>query len=235
MINCIIIDDDVLSRRVVEEFVNRTDFLSLKYSFENAVEAIKRSDIFNEEIDLIFLDIEMPEMDGIDFLNTLSNLPQVIIVSSKEKYAISAFDYDVTDYLLKPVTYGRFFKAVSKAKQIHETKAKKKSGEIYVKKASALVRLKFEDILWVEALENYVIIAVFNEKFTIHFTMKSIENQLPTDIFKRIHRSFIINIGKIDRIEDSSVVIKSSEGLKSIPIGKAYKDKFMKDINLMGK
>ncbi len=235
MINCIIIDDDVLSRRVVEEFVNRTDFLSLKYSFENAVEAIKRSDIFNEEIDLIFLDIEMPEMDGIDFLNTLSNLPQVIIVSSKEKYAISAFDYDVTDYLLKPVTYGRFFKAVSKAKQIHETKAKKKSGEIYVKKASALVRLKFEDILWVEALENYVIIAVFNEKFTIHFTMKSIENQLPTDIFKRIHRSFIINIGKIDRIEDSSVVIKSSEGLKSIPIGKAYKDKFMKEINLMGK
>lgn len=235
MINCIIIDDDVLSRRVVEEFVNRTDFLSLKYSFENAVEAIKRSDIFNDEIDLIFLDIEMPEMDGIDFLNTLSNLPQVIIVSSKEKYAISAFDYDVTDYLLKPVTYGRFFKAVSKAKQIHETKAKKKSGEIYVKKASALVRLKFEDILWVEALENYVIIAVFNEKFTIHFTMKSIENQLPTDIFKRIHRSFIINIGKIDRIEDSSVVIKSSEGLKSIPIGKAYKDKFMKEINLMGK
>ncbi|MDX9694875.1 MAG: LytTR family DNA-binding domain-containing protein [Bacteroidales bacterium] len=235
MINCIIIDDDVLSRRVVEEFVNRTDFLSLKYSFENAVEAIKRSDIFNDEIDLIFLDIEMPEMDGIDFLNTLSNLPQVIIVSSKEKYAISAFDYDVTDYLLKPVTYGRFFKAVSKAKQIHETKAKKKSGEIYVKKASALVRLKFEDILWVEALENYVIIAVFNEKFTIHFTMKSIENQLPTDIFKRIHRSFIINIGKIERIEDSSVVIKSSEGLKSIPIGKAYKDKFMKEINLMGK
>jgi DNA-binding LytR/AlgR family response regulator len=235
MINCIIIDDDVLSRRVVEEFVNRTEFLSLKYSFENAVDAIKRSDIFNDEIDLIFLDIEMPEMDGIDFLNTLSNLPQVIIVSSKEKYAISAFDYDVTDYLLKPVTYGRFFKAVSKAKQIHETKGKKKSGEIYVKKASALVRLKFEDILWVEALENYVIIAVFNEKFTIHFTMKSIENQLPTDIFKRIHRSFIINIGKIDRIEDNSVVIKSSEGLKSIPIGKAYKDKFMKEINLMGK
>ncbi|MGE0087990.1 MAG: LytR/AlgR family response regulator transcription factor [Bacteroidales bacterium] len=235
MINCIIIDDDVLSRRVVEEFVNRTEFLSLKYSFENAVEAIKRSDIFNDEIDLIFLDIEMPEMDGIDFLNTLSNLPQVIIISSKEKYAISAFDYDVTDYLLKPITYGRFFKAVSKAKQIHETKAKKKSGEIYVKKASALVRLKFEDILWVEALENYVIIAVFNEKFTIHFTMKSIENQLPTDIFKRIHRSFIINIGKIDRIEDNSVIIKSNEGLKSIPIGKAYKDKFMKEINLMGK
>lgn len=235
MMNCIIIDDDVLSRRVVEEFVNRTEFLSLKYSFENAVDAIKKSDIFNDEIDLIFLDIEMPEMDGIDFLNTLNNLPQVIIVSSKEKYAINAFDYDVTDYLLKPVNYSRFFKAVSKAKQIHETKVRKKSGEIYVKKGSALVRLKFEDILWVEALENYVIIAVFNEKFTIHFTMKSIENQIPTDIFKRIHRSFIINAGRIDRIEDNSVIIKNNEGLKSIPIGKAYKEKFMKEINLMGK
>jgi len=235
MMNCIIIDDDALSRRVVEEFVNRTDFLSLKYSFENAVDAIKKSEIFNDEIDLIFLDIEMPEMDGIDFLNTLNNLPQVIIVSSKEKYAISAFDYDVTDYLLKPVNYSRFFKAVSKAKQINETKVRKKSGEIYVKKGSALVRLKFEDILWVEALENYVIIAVFNEKFTIHFTMKSIENQLPSDIFKRIHRSFIINAGRIDRIEDNSVIIKSNEGLKGIPIGKAYKEKFMREINLMGK
>lgn len=233
--NCIIIDDDVISRRVVEEFVNRTDFLELKYSFENAVEAIKKSDIFKDEIDLIFLDIEMPEMDGIDFLNTLSNLPQVIIISSKEKYAINAFDYDVTDYLLKPINYSRFFKAVTKARKIDESKSKKKVNEIYVKKSSALVRLKFEDILYVEALENYVIIAVFNEKFTIHFTMKSIENQLPVDVFKRVHRSFIININKIERIEDNSVIIKSNEGTKSIPIGKAYKEKFMSEINLMGK
>jgi DNA-binding LytR/AlgR family response regulator len=233
--NCIIIDDDAISRRVVEEFVNRTDFLELKYSFENAIDAIKKSEIFKSEIDLIFLDIEMPEMDGIDFLNTLTNLPQVIIISSKEKYAVNAFDYDVTDYLLKPITYSRFFKAVSKAKKIEESKTKKKGNEIYVKKNSALVRLKFDDILWVEALENYVIIAVFNEKFTIHFTMKSIENQLPSEIFKRIHRSFIINITKIDRIEDNSVLIKSNEGSKNIPIGKAYKEKFMSEINLMGK
>ena len=233
--NCIIIDDDALSRRVVEEFVTRIDSLELKYSFENAVEAIKKSEIFNDEIDLIFLDIEMPEMDGIDFLNTLTNLPQVIIISSKEKYAINAFDYDVTDYLLKPINYSRFYKAVAKAKKIHETKGKKKVDEIYVKKSSALIRLKFNDILWIEALENYVIIAVFNEKFTIHFTMKSIENQLPADLFKRIHRSFIVNASKIDRIEDNSVVIKCNDGPKSIPIGKAYKDRFMRDINLMGK
>jgi len=233
--NCIVIDDDALSRRVIEEFVSRTDFLELKYSFQNAVEAINVFQKNPEEIDLIFLDIEMPEMDGIDFLNTLKNLPQVIIVSSQEKYALEAFDYDVTDYLLKPVTYSRFYKAVLKAKNIFETRIKKDADEIFIKKNSALVRLKYEDILWVEALENYVIVNSFKEKFTIHFTMKSIESQLPSSYFKRVHRSYIINIHKIDRIEDNSIYIKNAEGIKAIPIGKAYKDKFMSDINLMGK
>jgi DNA-binding LytR/AlgR family response regulator len=233
--NCIIIDDDALSRRVVEEFVERTDFLTLKYSFKDAVEAINSFNKGNEEIDLIFLDIEMPEMDGIDFMNTLKNLPQVIIVSSKEKYAVNAFDYDVTDYLLKPITYSRFYKAVLKAKNIHDIKERSDVDEIYVKKNSALVRLKYDEILWVEALENYVIINSFSDKFTIHFTMKSIESQLPSKQFKRVHRSYIVNAKKIDRIEDNSVYIKNSEGLKSIPIGKAYKERFMNDINLMGK
>lgn len=233
--NCIIIDDDALSRRVVEEFVERTDFLSLKYSFKDAVEAINSFNKGSEDIDLIFLDIEMPEMDGIDFMNTLKNLPQIIIISSKEKYAVNAFDYDVTDYLLKPITYSRFYKAALKAKNIHEIKERNDVDEIFIKKNSALVRLKYEDILWVEALENYVIVNSFNEKFTIHFTMKSIESQLPSKQFKRVHRSYIINVKKIDRIEDNSVYIKNSDGLKSIPIGKAYKERFMNDINLMGK
>ncbi|MDY6800362.1 MAG: LytTR family DNA-binding domain-containing protein [Bacteroidota bacterium] len=233
--NCIIIDDDALSRRVIEEFVERTDFLSLKHSFKDAVEAINTFNKENDEIDLIFLDIEMPEMDGIDFMNALKNLPQVIIISSKEKYAVNAFDYDVTDYLLKPITYSRFYKAVLKAKNIYEIKERNDVDEIYIKKNSALVRLKYDEILWVEALENYVIINSFSEKFTIHFTMKSIESQLPSKQFKRVHRSYIINVKKIDRIEDNSIYIKNSEGLKNIPIGKAYKERFMNDINLMGK
>jgi len=233
--NCIVIDDDALSRRVIEEFITRTDFLEYKHSFQTAVEAINVINQEQDDIDLIFLDIEMPEMDGIDFLNTLKNLPQVIIVSSKEKYALEAFDYDVTDYLLKPVTYGRFYKAVLKAKNIQESRNKTQVDEIFIKKNSALVRLKYEDILWVEALENYVILNAFDEKFTIHFTMKSIESQLPVNQFKRVHRSYIVNVRKIDRIEDNSVYIKYSDGLKGIPIGKAYKDRFMNDINLMGK
>lgn len=233
--NCIVIDDDALSRRVIEEFITRTDFLELKNSFPNAVEAVNAFQEKNEEVDLIFLDIEMPEMDGIDFLNTLKNLPQVVIVSSKEKYAIEAFDYDVTDYLLKPATYGRFYKAALKAKNIHEARSTKENDEIFIKKNSALVQLKYEDILWVEALENYVIVNSYSEKFTIHFTMKSIESQLPVTQFKRVHRSYIVNVKKINRIEDNSIFIKSNDGIKAIPIGKAYKERFMGDINLMGK
>jgi DNA-binding LytR/AlgR family response regulator len=234
--NCIIIDDDEMSRRVVEEFISRTDFLSLTNSFANAVEAInylKQGD----DVHLIFLDIEMPEMSGIDFLNTQSNQPQVIIISSKEKYAIQAFDYSVTDYLLKPITYARFFKAASKSYEIFN-KGRSYADvdkEIFIKKNSSLVRIKYNDILWVEALENYVVINTTTEKFTIHFTMKSIENQLPTAKFKRVHRSFIVNVSRITSIEDNSVMIKMNDSRKVIPIGKSYRDKLLSEINLMNK
>ena len=231
--NCIIIDDDKLSRKVVEEFVTRTEGLNLINSYEAAVSAINA---FNEDadIDLIFLDIEMPEMSGIDFLETLKNPPQIIIISSKDKYALSAFEYDVTDYLLKPITYGRFFKAVDKAMERYkQNKIDSKGEEIFIKKNSSLVRLRYEEILWVEALENYVIFNTFNDKYTIHFTMKAIEQKMPTNRFTRVHRSFIVNTSSIKVIEDNAIIIKTKDGNKTIPIGKSYKDKLMGDINLM--
>jgi DNA-binding LytR/AlgR family response regulator len=230
--NCIIIDDDLMSRRVLEEFVGRTEQLNLLNSYENAVDAINA---FNtgEDVDLIFLDIEMPEMSGIDFLETLQNPPQIIIVSSKEKYALDAFNYDVTDYLLKPVSYSRFFKAINKANIRFKNKVDSKEDEIFIKKNSALVRLKYDEILWVEALENYVIFTTYSDKYTIHFTMKAIEQKLPSTMFTRVHRSFIVNTRSINLIEDNSVIIKTKEGSKTIPIGKSYKDKLMGDINLM--
>lgn len=230
--NCIIIDDDLMSRRIIEEFVNRTDQLNLLSSYENAVDAINA---FNteEDIDLIFLDIEMPEMSGIDFLETLTNPPQIIIISSKDKYALDAFNYDVTDYLLKPISYSRFFKAVNKANVRFKNKVDPRDDEIFIKKNSALVRLKYQDILWVEALENYVIFNTFSEKYTIHFTMKAIEQKLPSNRFTRVHRSYIVNTSSINVIEDNSVIIKTHDGSKSIPIGKSYKDKLMGDINLI--
>jgi DNA-binding LytR/AlgR family response regulator len=179
----------------------------------------------------------MPQMSGIDFLNTLENPIQVIIISSKEKYALDAFDYDVTDYLLKPITYTRFFKAIDKAVNRYQ-KDKLNSNsteEIFIKKGSSLVRIKFEEILWIEALENYVILNKMNEKLTIHFTMKAIEKKLPSNTFTRIHRSFIVNTSKIAVIQDNSVEIRLQGETITIPIGKSYKDKLMNDINLMVK
>jgi DNA-binding LytR/AlgR family response regulator len=232
--NCIIIDDDKISRRILEEFIKKSEGLELLQSFSNAMEAInylKRED----HVHLIFLDIEMPEMNGIEFMSALKISPQVIIVSSKGKYALDAFEYDVTDFLLKPVTYTRFFKSVEKASSRFEKNKMNMIGkdEIFIKKNSMLVRLKYDDILWVEALENYVIFNTFSEKYTIHFTMKAIEQRLPVSKFTRIHRSFIVNTSSIQIIEDNFVIVKTEDGHKSIPIGKSFKEKLMKDINLI--
>jgi DNA-binding LytR/AlgR family response regulator len=234
--NCIIIDDDKLSRRVVEELVNKTESLTLAGSFSNALDAINFLKQ-QENVELIFLDIEMPEMSGIDFLDTIKNTPQIIIISAKGKYALNAFEYDVTDYLLKPVTYARFYKAVDKAMNRVQRASLSTSGkdEIFIKKNSSLVKLKYDDILYVEALENYVIFNTYNDKYTIHFTMKAVELKLPVSKFARVHRSYIVNTNSINEIDDNAIIVKTAEGSKSIPIGKSYRDKLMSDLNLIVK
>jgi DNA-binding LytR/AlgR family response regulator len=234
----IVVDDDQLSRKVIEEFVNRTESLTLVNSYSNAVAAINDLQNLKIEVDLIFLDVEMPEMTGIEFLKSLPTAPSVIIISAKEHYALEAFEYDVTDYLLKPVSYSRFFKAVSKVQkrvqmQRESTSFSENSDEIFIKKNGVFLRLTFNDILFVEALENYVIVTTFKEKFTIHFTMKAILAKLPPQKFKRVHRSFIVNINTIKGIEETNVIVEVEEGKKLIPIGKSYKEKLMSDINLM--
>ena len=232
--NCVIIDDDQMSRRIIEEYVRKTEFLALKYSFSNAVDAI--NNISKEDpVDLVFLDIEMPEMSGIDFLNTLTSPSQIIIISSKEKYALEAFEYNVTDYLLKPILYSRFYKAVEKATSRYEKTREIKEGdnEIFIKKNAKLVRVRYDEILWIEALENYVVITTYDDKYTIHFTMKAIESRLPANVFLRVHRSYIVNKSKIIIIEDNSVGIEYEDDTRYIPIGKSYRDKLLGDINVI--
>jgi DNA-binding LytR/AlgR family response regulator len=221
-------------RKITEDFVKKTESLHLLHSLSNAVDAINVLNS-NENIELIFLDIEMPEMSGIDFLNALSNLPQIIIISSKDKYAIDAFEYDVTDYLLKPFSYSRFCKAVSKAQERKEkSRMHSKGDEIFIKHNSSLVKLKYADILWVEAMENYVIINTFENKYTIHFTMKAIEEKLPTSQFIRVHRSFIVNINSIHSIEDNMIIISTNgNDRNNIPIGKSFKENLLKKLNVI--
>ena len=157
--NCIIIEDDRLSSRIIEEFIKKTDELKHLQTFYNAVDAINGLKD-EDDVHLIFLDVELPDMTGIEFLDSLELTPQVIIISSKEKYAVDAFNHEVTDYLVKPVGYSRFYKAIERARK----RMQMRNGldmigkeEIFIKKNSTLVRLRYDQILWVEALENYVI------------------------------------------------------------------------------
>ena len=232
--NCIIVDDDNLVRRILKDFVKKTESLTLLHSLSSAVEAVNVLKA-NENIDLIFLDIEMPEMTGIDFMNALNSLPQIIIISSKEKYAIHAFEYDVTDYLLKPFTYSRFCRAVGKALDRQEkSRIHARVDEIFIKHKYSLMKLKYADILWVEAMENYVVIHTFDEKYTVHFTMRALEEKLPSKQFLRVHRSFIVNVDSISSIEENIIRIKTRENPKTnIPIGKSYKDNLLKKITVI--
>lgn len=233
--NCVIIDDDKLSTKIISEFINRTEGLVLVESYSNPIDAINALNKSEKgSIQLIFLDIEMPEMTGIEFIKALHVLPQVIIYSSKEKYALESYEYNVTDYLLKPVSYARFLKSVTKVQEKSESKDNaKKPIEFFIKNNQSLIRVKFEDILWVEALENYVVLNTFTDKFTAHFTMKSMTDKMPEDTFVRIHRSYIINTTKIKKIENNTIVVRTEQGDKILPIGKSFKDKLLDDINLI--
>jgi DNA-binding LytR/AlgR family response regulator len=234
--NCIIVDDDKLSCKILEGYVAKSSSLNLVGSFSDSVDA-RNILATRQDIDLVFLDIQMPEMDGFDFIGSLGVPPNIIIVSSAEEYAFRAFDFNVVDYLLKPVTYGRFCKAIDKTTRYFSRKENTNTGEeeIFIKKGSSLVKLKLKDIIFIEALENYVTLNTNEDRFTIHFTMKAIESQLPSGIFIRVHRSYIINKSMIQTIKENSLDLIVGGALKSIPVGKSFRDSLLNDINVMAR
>jgi DNA-binding LytR/AlgR family response regulator len=234
--NCIIVDDDKLSCKLLEGYVNKYTSLNLLGVFNDPVSA--RNEIANhKDVDLILLDIKMPEMDGFDFIGSLDHPPNIIIVSGGGEFALRAFDFNVVDFLLKPVSYSRFCKAIDKVLRYFAPKEASKSGdeEIFIKKGSSLVKLKLREIVYVEALENYVTLNTNTDKFTIHFTMKAIESQLPSGVFIRVHRSFIINKSMIQAIKESSLDISIGHSMKNIPVGKSFRDSLLNDINVMAR
>ncbi|MFZ4613623.1 MAG: LytR/AlgR family response regulator transcription factor [Bacteroidia bacterium] len=226
--NCIIVDDDDLSRFAINHFVEKTPGLHLIGSYSNAAEALLA--IRENDVHLIFLDVEMPEMSGLQFLATFENLPQVVMVTVNKEYGADAFDYNVTDFLLKPVEYARFLKSVDKARAIEDAFHVGPSGsnDIFIKKDSRLIRLPLSEILFVEALSDYVNIYTISNRFTVLSTMKSIENKLPTKDFCRVHRSFLVRVDKIKEIEDNAITIED----KTIPVSRSYKEHLLKKINL---
>jgi DNA-binding LytR/AlgR family response regulator len=234
--NCIIVDDDKLVCKILEGYVKKYSTLNLIGSFSDPVEA-RNILTRRHDIDLIFLDIQMPEMNGFDFIGSLDSPPNIIIISSAEEYALKAFDFNVVDYLLKPISYSRFCKAIDKTIRYFSHKEASTTGddEIFIKSGSSLVKLKIRDIIYVEALENYVTLNTNTEKYTIHFTMKAIESQLPSGIFLRVHRSFIVNKSMIQAIKENNLEINIGGSLKSIPVGKSYRDSLLNEINVMAR
>lgn len=227
--NCIIVDDEQMSRDAIEHCIRQTDFLNLVKSCSSPIEALKV--LQKENIDLIFLDVEMPEMSGFDLIKNLKQLPQIILITAKKNYALEAFEYHVTDYLVKPVNAGRFLKAVLHAKELHEKEnhISISSEYIFVKSSSKFIQIKTKDILWIEALGDYVNIYTGKERITVLTTMKDLENKLSPAEFARVHRSYIVRLDKIKTIEDTMILIDQ----KAIPVGKSYKDNLMARLNLI--
>jgi len=225
-----IVDDDIMSRNIIKHFVENTDFLTLTHSCTSGVEAINI--LKKEDIDILYLDVEMPEMTGLQLLDVLDKPVEVILITSAKDYAVEAFEYKVTDYLVKPIEYSRFLKASLKAKENLENQVRLQQDGVdhfYIKADSKMVKIKFEDLLYIEALADYVIINTVVNKYIVHATMKGLEQKLPPHDFIRVHRSYIVNFNKIDSIEDLSIVIDK----KTIPIGASYKESFMNRLNFL--
>jgi DNA-binding LytR/AlgR family response regulator len=222
------------SCKLLEEFVTKSSSLNLVGTFSDSV-SLRDQLSKRHDIDLIFLDIETLDTEISNFIDGFDYRANIIIISSDDSDALKAFEFNIVDYLIKPLTFSRFCKAVDKAIRYFAKKEVSNSevNEIFIKKGSALVKLKIMDIIYVEALENYITLFTQKEKFTIHFTMKAIEYQLPSTIFIRIHRSFIVNISLIKTINENSLDMIIGHEFREIPIGLSYRDQLLNRLNIM--
>lgn len=230
--NCIIVEDSEVARLDFENKVRQVPFLKLVHSCGLAVEAANF--IMHTQVNLIILDVMMPQMTGLQFMQTLAaTRPQIILVSTDKKFAVEAFDYDVTDFLVKPVSMERFLKAISKAKKIFEEGsglASHTDESIFIKVNSLLVRVELKDIIFVESLGDYITMYTSKNKYTIHSTMKGIEISLPDKHFFRVHNSYLVRLDRIVSIEDNCIMI----GDKLIPISRSKMKDLMHRLKLLG-
>jgi two-component system LytT family response regulator len=229
-IRCIIIEDEPLAVKVLTDYVSQVPFLKLEASFKDAILATDY--LRQNDTDLIFLDIHLPKLKGMSFLKTLTNPPAVIITTAYHQYAIEGFDLNVTDYLLKPFDFERFLKAVTKVKKPESGKLKPDEkldtkDFIFLNVQKRRVKILFSEILYIESQQEYIRIITTKKEYKIKMSTHEIESVLPSTLFKRIHRSFIVSISKI---ESYSAEIVEVNGV-SIPIGRGYKDT-MKDFIL---
>jgi len=233
IINCIVIDDEPLARKGIKEYIADIDFLYFTGEFDHPLKAEEL--ISSGEVQLLFLDIQMPKITGLDFFKTLQYPPPVIFTTAYPQYALEGFEVNALDYLVKPISFDRFLKSVLKAKEFYEVRETNKKDAIsssyfFIKADNKLVKISFDEVLYVEALQNYVIIHTTAKKYMTYLTFKSVEDYLPADKFLKVHKSYIVAASKIDTIEGNDIRI----GLQHIPISRNQKEEVM-DKLLKGK
>lgn len=234
MISCIIVDDEPLAREGIAGYVKDIDFLQLIDACENPVELMKILD--KQPIDLIFLDIQMPKMSGFDFLKMIQKPPMIIITTAFPGYALEGFQLNVLDYLLKPVTFDRFFKAANKAKEYHQLAANNMqlsslhntaaADYFFIKCANKYEKIYFDEILYIEAMQNYVTIHTHKGKYITLLLLKNLEENLDKKSFIRVHKSYIVPIGKIESIDGNELKIQSHR----IPVSRNYREQVMEQV-----
>lgn len=225
---CVIVDDEPMDLMVLNELLSDDGRVEIIKSFNNPIEAKKF--LSTNEVDVVFLDIEMPELNGLDFISDLTGVKHVVVVSSNNVYAADAYNFDVSDYIVKPVEKDRLKKAVDKVIEISESLQSSLEDDFaFVKDGSKIIRVDFKEILFVEALADYVQINTETAKYTVLGTMKSLVASLPERDFYRVHRSFIIRKDKIKVIEDNMIPMKG----KNIPISRSAKQAFFASFNFL--
>ncbi len=226
-LNCIVVDDSAVQRITITKLVSDSKLLNLVGDFANALEA--KNCINNNTIDLIFLDVEMPLINGFDLLDGLKSKPQIIIITSKADYALKAFDYEATDFLQKPISKERFLKAVKKASELHilRNESHEELGEsIVIKSNLKKLKIYLSKIKWIEAYGDYIKVTTDDETHLVLSTMKGFEKELPEGKFIRVHKSFIINLSRVEKFNNKFVEI----GTTKIPLSRNKKEEIIKAI-----
>jgi two-component system, LytTR family, response regulator len=233
-LSCVIIDDEPIARNILKEYILRDDRLLLVQDYCNASEALKDIPLIKPR--LIFLDIKMPKISGFEMLRSLPQHPQVIFTTAFREYAVEGFDLNAVDYLLKPFSFERFLQAVNKAYLMvstefspdtnHAAPVDTSESDLFVKSNGKLIRIRIQDIIYVEALKEYVRIFTPDSNQVVYQTMQNMQDKLPHDLFFRIHRSYIIGLRHIKAIEGNSVLVNKTQ----LPISRSIKDQFIKAI-----
>ncbi|MCU0391728.1 MAG: response regulator transcription factor [Thermoflexibacter sp.] len=243
--NCLIIDDETPAQMLLENYISKISDLQLMGSCSSAIEA--KNLLQKERIDLIFLDIQMPDLTGIEFLKILKNKPFTIMTTAYSEYALQGYELDVIDYLLKPISFERFFKAVSKAIELYQSQSQSANIQtilqfsdnenfnieeqyIFIKSGYDILKVEFEKILFIEGMREYTCIYTENQKIMTLITLQKFTEILPTSLFARVHRSHIVNISKITQIQGNMIKI----GNKEVQMSKSFREDFLKMIDKYG-